>query len=57
MQVSPLALAKSRLGTPCVITPMLPIVVRAATEKLKVCGALVEPTATEPKFWLAAVPV
>jgi len=34
---------------------MLPTVVPAATEKLKVFAALVEPMASEPKFWVAAV--
>jgi hypothetical protein len=36
---------------------MLPTVVPAATEKLNVVAALVEPMACEPKFWLAAAPV
>ncbi len=57
MQVPPLALLKSRLGAPCVTTEMLPTVVPARMEKLKVCAALVEPIATEPKFWFAAVPL
>jgi len=50
------ALVKSRFGTPCVTTPILPTVVPAATlkEKETVLG---EPMATEPKFWLAVVPV
>jgi hypothetical protein len=36
---------------------MLPTVVPAATEKLKVREALAAPMACEPKFCVAAVPV
>jgi hypothetical protein len=36
---------------------MLPTVVPAATEKLKVVDALGVPIGCEPRFWVAAVPV
>ena len=49
-------MVKSRFGAPCVTTPTLPTVVPAAmlNERETVFG---EPMATEPKFWLAVVPV
>jgi hypothetical protein len=56
VHVVPAALVKSRFGAPCVTTPILPTVVPAATlnEKETVLGV---PMATEPKFWLAVLPV
>ncbi len=53
VQVPPVALVKSRLGAPCVTTPILPTVVPAPMVKLSVCAPVAEPIACEPRFALA----